>query len=39
MLLEGHAHDSTVDIWALGVLIYEFCSGNSPFSFGLTDNG
>ena len=38
MLLAGHEHDSSVDIWAVGVLIYEICSGNSPFSFGLNDD-
>ena len=38
MIEEGHQHDLTVDIWALGVLIYELCTGNSPFSFGLADN-
>lgn len=38
MVEEGHQHDLTVDIWALGVLIYELCTGHSPFSFGLMDN-
>ena len=30
-MVEGREHDSTVDIWSLGVLMYEFLVGNPPF--------
>jgi len=26
-----HNHDHNVDIWAIGVLIFEFLSGDAPF--------
>ena len=32
MLTRDHKHDEKVDIWAIGVLIYELCTGTSPFS-------
>ena len=30
-MIEGVAHDKTVDIWSLGVLCYEFIVGKPPF--------
>lgn len=30
-MVEGKDHDSAVDLWSLGVLVYEFLVGNPPF--------
>ena len=30
-MVEGKDHDSTVDVWSLGVLCYEFLFGQPPF--------
>ncbi|KAL4449572.1 hypothetical protein ABPG74_007395 [Tetrahymena malaccensis] len=30
-MVEGNTHNYTVDIWSLGVLCYEFCTGQPPF--------
>ncbi len=29
--MEGAEYDERVDIWALGVLLYELASGHAPF--------
>lgn len=30
-MVENNFHNSKVDLWCLGVLIYEFCVGSPPF--------
>lgn len=30
-MVESRSHDNSVDLWCLGVLIYEFCVGIPPF--------
>jgi len=30
-MVEGRQHDEMVDVWSLGVLMYEFLVGNPPF--------
>jgi serine/threonine protein kinase len=31
-MIMGQAYDHTIDIWALGVLAYEFVCGMEPFA-------
>jgi serine/threonine protein kinase len=30
-IVEGSSYDERVDIWAIGVLLYELASGTAPF--------
>jgi serine/threonine protein kinase len=30
-MIEGKEHDATVDVWAIGILLYEFLVGSPPF--------
>jgi serine/threonine protein kinase len=30
-MVEGREHDEQVDVWSLGVLLFEFLVGNPPF--------
>ena len=34
-MVEGKEHNSKVDLWALGVLAYEFLTGTPPFEASL----
>lgn len=36
MIDKEHKHDCAVDLWAIGVLIYELTTGASPFSSNFT---
>lgn len=30
-MVEGREHDSSADVWCVGVLLYEFLVGSPPF--------
>ena len=32
MIEKSHKHDHAIDLWAIGILIFELCTGTSPFS-------
>jgi serine/threonine protein kinase len=38
MIQKEHKHDKRVDLWSIGVLVYELCTGSSPFSCSLEDD-
>ena len=37
-ILLGEEYGTSVDIWALGILAYEICSGYAPFTEKITQN-
>jgi serine/threonine protein kinase len=36
--LTSHGYDEKVDIWAIGILVYEFYVGKAPFNIKLQED-